>query len=129
VAVIGLGLDLVDLHRAEQLLARHGDQFLGRVLRTDERNYVLSMAAPARHLAVRLAAKEAVYKAMQALRGARSIGWTDIEVQRAETGRPSIRLHGIAAEIAARERVTIHVSLSHTEHTAGAVAVVEVGPD
>jgi holo-[acyl-carrier protein] synthase len=125
VAVIGVGLDLVDLTRAEQMLARHGEHLLGRVLRAGEREYVMSMAYPPRHLAVRLAAKEAVYKALQALDGARAVGWTDIEVERAESGRPSIVLHGLARQIADAAGVRIHVSLSHTDQTAGAVAVVE----
>ena len=43
---------------------------------------------PTGHAAARIAAKEAVYKAMQSLPGARAIGWRDIEVTRDSGGPP-----------------------------------------
>jgi phosphopantetheinyl transferase (holo-ACP synthase) len=40
-------------------------------------------------------------------------------------GRPAIRLHGLAAELAARNGgLTVQVSLTHSAVSAGAVAVV-----
>ena len=89
-----------------------------------EREYVLRFADPAKFLAVRLAAKEAVYKALQSLPGTREIGWREIEVQRTGEGRPTIRLHGRAASAARQSGARILLSLSHTERTAGAVAVI-----
>jgi len=125
-AIVGIGIDLVDLDRAERLLDRHGDRALRRLLSPAEQAYVESMVAPARHFAVRLAAKEAVYKALQTLPGAAGIGWRDIEVLRAAGGRPGIQLHGNAARVAAALGPHwVHVTLTHTERTAGAVAVVE----
>lgn len=127
-AVIGLGTDLVDLERAEKMLARHGERALRRFLLPAERAYVLSMANPARHFAVRLAAKEAVYKAMANLRGASTISWRDIEVTRDGRGRPSVVLHGRADRVASggpSGRYRLLISLTHTERTAGAVAVLE----
>jgi len=125
-AIVGVGIDLVDIDRAERLLVRHGERALRRLLFPSERAYVEGMAAPARHFAVRLAAKEAVYKALQTLPGAAGVGWRDIEVLRATSGRPGIQLHGNAARVAASLGPhRIHVTLTHTERTAGAVAVVE----
>ena len=125
-AILGLGIDLVEVSEAERLLERWGERLLKRVLTEPERAYVLRFARPAKHLAVRLAAKEAVYKALQAVPGSREIGWRDIEVERSEEGRPSIRLNGAAAEIARAGGVLrISLSLSHTQRTAGAVALVE----
>ena len=41
--------------------------------------------------------------------------FTDIEVRRAESGQPSVHLHGRAAELAAERGVTAwHLSLTHT---------------
>jgi holo-[acyl-carrier protein] synthase len=126
VTVLGVGIDLVEVSEAQRLLERWGERLLSRVLTEAEREYVLRNARPAKHLAVRLAAKEAVYKALQAIPGARPVGWKDIEVERGETGRPTIRLHGLAAELAARAGILrIALSLSHTELTAAAVAVAE----
>jgi holo-[acyl-carrier protein] synthase len=125
-AVLGLGIDLVEVSEAERLIERWGERLLRRVLTEREQAYVLRNAHPAKHLAVRLAAKEAVYKALQALPGSRGIGWRDIEVERNEAGRPSIRLNGDAAEVARAGGVQrISLSLSHTQKTAGAVALVE----
>ena len=124
--VLGVGIDLVDVSEAQRLLERWGDRLMRRVLTDPERAYISRFAHPAKYLAVRLAAKEAVYKALQNLPGARAIGWREIEVERGEDGRPTVRLHGVAAQVSeASNRVRIALSLSHTERTAGAVAVVE----
>lgn len=125
-AVIGVGLDLVDVARAEQILEIHRRRVLDRLLTEGERAYVTGMKHPARHLAVRLAAKEAVYKALQVLPGARNIGWNEIEVLRGPEGRPSIRLHGLAARLLDEQgRPRIHLSLTHSELSAAAVVVLE----
>ena len=126
--VVGLGVDLVDVDEAERLLERWGDRLLRRLLTDAEREYVLRFQQPAQSLAVRLAAKEAVYKALQSLDGAREVRWRHIEVMRGRDGRPSIQLHGEAARLTeAAGVVRISLSLSHTRRTAGAVALIERG--
>jgi holo-[acyl-carrier protein] synthase len=125
-AVIGVGIDLVEIERADRMLSRREEQALDRLLTPRERAYVEARGYPARHFAARLAAKEAVYKALQSLPGARAIGWREIEVISGEEGRPHLELHGLALELAtAAGGVQLHVSLTHTEQTAGAVAIVE----
>jgi holo-[acyl-carrier protein] synthase len=126
---MGVGIDLVELPRVARLLARKGDRALNRLLTPAEREYVTSHGNPVPHVAARLAAKEAVYKALQLLPGGRDIGWRDIEVVRADSGRPTIALHGRAAAVVAASRLRIHVSLTHSESTAAAVAVVENLPE
>lgn len=127
-AVVGVGTDLVSMERARQMLARLGDYPLERLLTEGERTYVLQRPDPTPHFAARLAAKEAVYKALQGLSGARGVGWRDIEVCREFDGRPSVKLHGLAAEVVAATagRVSVHLSLSHSHEAATAMAVVEV---
>jgi holo-[acyl-carrier protein] synthase len=128
VAVIGIGIDVVDLVRAQRLLLRHGSRALERFLLPRERDYVTARSDPARHFAVRVAAKEAVYKAFQTLPGARAISWQDIEVERNTHGRPHVLLHGRAAELASQlGEWRLHLSLTHTDHTAAASAVLESG--
>jgi holo-[acyl-carrier protein] synthase len=74
---------------------------------------------------VRLAAKEAVYKALQGSEAARGIGWRDIEVTRAPDGRPDVELTGLAANRAGELRVKrVLLSLSHTHEAAVAIAVL-----
>lgn len=127
--VLGLGIDLVEVSEAHRLLERWGDRLIRRVLTDSERDYIMRFAHPAKYLAVRLAAKEAVFKALQSLPGggARTIGWREIEVERLEDGQPGVRLHGRAAGLASGSGIRVLLSLSHTERTAGAVAVVESG--
>jgi len=128
VSVVGVGIDLVDIARVERMLADRGEQALGRLFTDEERAYLATRPEPAGHVAARIAAKEAVYKAMQALPGARAIGWRDLEVTRDPDGRPAIRLHGVAERLAAEQGgLQIQISLTHSSLSAGAVAVVALG--
>jgi holo-[acyl-carrier protein] synthase len=125
VNVLGVGVDLVDLERIARLLASKGEHAMQRFFTDEERAYLQSRPEPTGHAAARIAAKEAVYKALQALPGARGVGWREIEVVRDADGRPAIRLHGLAAELAAAHGgLTVQVSLTHSAVSAGAVAVV-----
>jgi holo-[acyl-carrier protein] synthase len=125
VNVLGVGVDLVDLERIARLLASKGEYALQRFFTEDERAYLQTRPEPTGHAAARIAAKEAVYKALQALPGARGVGWRDIEVVRDPDGRPAIRLHGLAAELSAQHGgLVVQVSLTHSAVSAGAVAVV-----
>lgn len=124
-AIVAVGLDVVELPRARALLARHGVRILDRTLTEEERGYVDSLGDPAPAFAARLAAKEAVYKALQLLPGARGVGWREIGVRRLEDGRPVIILAGRAAELVLRRQLTIHLSLSHSRDVAAAVAILE----
>jgi holo-[acyl-carrier protein] synthase len=124
-----LGIDLVEVERAERILARHGDRALRRFLLPAERSYVGSMANPGRHFAARLAAKEAVYKALSPLRGSTSVTWRDIEVVRDRRGRPAVEVHGRAAAVLeVLGKYTVLLSLTHTGGVAAAVAVIETVP-
>jgi holo-[acyl-carrier protein] synthase len=124
-AVISIGLDVVESSRARELLDRHGERIMSRVLTEEERDYIRSLADPVPAFAARLAAKEAVYKALQALPGAQAVGWREIGVRRLPDGRPEIVLSGRAQELLLPHRVTIHVSLSHSHDVAAAVAILE----
>ena len=125
VSVIGVGIDLVDLDSVARMLESKGDRALRKLFTDTERDYLTRGPNPTGHAAARIAAKEAVYKAMQSLPGARSIGWREIEVTRDSDGRPAILLHGLAARLAEEQGgVHIQVSLTHSSLSAGAVAVV-----
>ena len=124
--VIGVGIDLVDLERIRSLLASKGEQAMTRFFSQKEREYLATRPDATGHAAARIAAKEAVYKAMQALSGARAIGWREIEVSRDPEGRPAIQLHGLAARLSEEKGgLRIQISLTHSAISAGAIAVVE----
>lgn len=124
--VVGVGIDLVDLERIRSLLANKGEHAMARFFSDTERQYLATRPDATGHAAARIAAKEAVYKAMQALPGARAVGWREIEVSRDPEGRPAIRLHGLAARVAEdRGGLQIKISLTHSATSAGAIAIVE----
>jgi holo-[acyl-carrier protein] synthase len=122
---LAVGVDLVAIARIERMLTRVGDRALERLLTEDERSYCVGMAFPARHVAARVAAKEAVYKALQGTEDARGISWRDIEVVRDPAGRPSVRLHGRAGpRLGELGGTHVLLSLTHTDDLAAAIAVV-----
>jgi len=121
---VGIGLDVVEMPRARELYRRHGARILERLLTAEERVYVLGLGDPVPAFAARLAAKEAVYKALQALQGARAVGWREIGVHRLPDGRPEAVLNGRAATILPAG-VRVHLTLSHSRDVAAAVAILE----
>ena len=126
VTVIGVGIDLVDLERVRALLANKGERAMTRFFSENERQYLSTRPDATGHAAARIAAKEAVYKAMQSLKGARGIGWREIEVSRDAEGKPAIQLHGLAARLSDETGgLVIQISLTHSAISAGAIAVVE----
>jgi len=125
VNTLAVGVDLVEVPRLTQIIADKGSRVFERLLTPDERAYCESRPDPATHVAVRLAAKEAVYKALQGSEAARGIGWREIEVVRAPDGRPDVALSGIAAARAKELGVArVMLSLSHTHLAAVAVALL-----
>ena len=125
-SAIGVGVDLVEVARVGAIIQDKGARVFERLLTPTERAYCESRPDPATHVAVRLAAKEAVYKALQGSAAARGIGWREIEVTRSADGRPDVRLTGLAAARARELGVKrVLLSLSHTHVAAVAVAVVE----
>ncbi|PZR74194.1 MAG: holo-[acyl-carrier-protein] synthase, partial [Chthoniobacterales bacterium] len=90
-----------------------------------EIEYSQSMKFPARHLAARFAAKEAVSKAFGTGIG-KAMGWKDIDVHRKPTGEPFLVLEGGAKNLAdARGVAATWITLSHTDHHAMAMIVLE----
>jgi holo-[acyl-carrier protein] synthase len=124
-SVLGIGVDLVECARIQHSIDRFGDRFLHRVFTDGEIEYSLSMKFPARHLAARFAAKEAVSKAFGTGIG-KAMGWRNIDVQKRPSGEPFLVFSGAAQELAAERGVTSAlITLSHTEHHAMASVVLE----
>jgi holo-[acyl-carrier protein] synthase len=97
--IIGVGIDLVDVERVQRMLDAHGTRLVQRLFTDAERDYAMRMARPALHLAVRLAAKEAAFKALSGTKGAERA--TELAIARC------------------------HCSLTHTDTSAAAVVVLE----
>jgi holo-[acyl-carrier protein] synthase len=124
-SVIGIGVDLVDCSRIQHSMDRFGDRFLHRVFTEGEVAYSMSMKFPARHLAARFAAKEAVSKAFGTGIG-KAMGWRDIDIQKKPSGEPFLVFSGPAEDLAKRRGVVnALITLSHTDHLAMACIVLE----
>ena len=108
-SVIGTGVDLVECARIQHSIDRFGDRFLHRVFTDGEIEYSMSMKFPARHLAARFAAKEAVSKAFGTGIG-KAMGWRDIDIQKKPSGEPFLLLSGPAKELANRVASLLHSS-------------------
>jgi holo-[acyl-carrier protein] synthase len=117
--VSGVGIDLLEVERLERALERR-PRLAERVFTEGERAYAAARARPGIHLAARFCAKEAVAKAL----GMTAWSWRDVEVV-ATDAAPQVRLSGSVAARAAELRVSASVSLTHTDTTAGAVALLE----
>jgi holo-[acyl-carrier protein] synthase len=123
--ILGTGIDIIEVVRIAASHEKFGERFLNRILKPAEIAYALSHKNPAPFLAARFAAKEAISKAFGTGIG-KHLGWQDMEVGRKESGEPYVILHGSGAHLL-KERGgrIVHLSLSHTEHYAAAMAILE----
>ena len=118
--ILGIGTDLVLVSRIEAVLGRQGERFARRILTDAELERFRQHGQPARYLAKRFAAKEAVIKALGETSGA---SLKDIEILADDRGKPLVKLHGKARKRAqALGLAEIAVSLSHSREYAVAVA-------
>jgi holo-[acyl-carrier protein] synthase len=119
----GTGTDIVSVSRVSALIERGGRRFVQRWFTVGEIAYCEGLAVPERHFAARLAAKEAVLKAMPFAWDS-ALPWASIEVVRGASGTPTVRLSGPIATAACSAGVSrILVSLSHCDEYATAVAL------
>jgi len=110
-----LGIDIVEISRIEQDIARWGETFLDRLFTPAEKERYRDRPES---LAARFAAKEAAVKAL----GCKEIIYQDIEVVNDSAGKPSIALHGRAKSIADDLGISdLAVSLAHSREYAAAV--------
>lgn len=113
--IVGTGVDLAEVPRIRASIERFGSKFIDRIYTPFEIAYVERKANRFERYAARFAAKEAGMKAI-GTGWRQGVTWHDFEVANLPSGKPTLRLHGVAAEIASRLGVR-HISLSIT-HTA-----------
>ena len=115
---LATGVDIIEVARVEEAIARHGDRFLRRIFTPGE---LETCSGRPERLAGRYAVKEAVSKALGT--GIGDFRWIDIEIVLDDRGKPELQLHQAAAKLAAELNLTEWaISLSHTEtHAIGFV--------
>jgi len=111
--IIGIGTDLIEVSRMEAFARRSGA--LERIFSQEEIDYCLARKNKYEHLAVRFAAKEAVYKALPF----DGVAFKKIAVSNLSNGRPQVQV-----DDPRMKGFLILISLSHTKHYATAQAVV-----
>lgn len=123
--IIGVGTDILETERIRAMIDNGGLSFLNHWFTESEIQYCSSKLRPHVHFAARLAAKEAIAKAIRVER-AMPVSWKDISIVKDENGAPEAVLSGFPESRARELGVTaLHVSLSHTEHYATATAIAE----
>ncbi len=122
--IIGIGYDMVQVHRIESVLSRWGDRFKERVFTPQELAYCESKKNRSQRLATRFAAKEAVFKAL-GTGWSRGASWTEIEVTNDELGKPYITLSGKTEQLSRQLGVrNIFVSMTNTEDYGAAQVIL-----
>jgi len=123
--IVGLGIDLAEVDRIRNAIERHGRRFTDRIYTVAEIAYVERKANRYERYAARFAAKEAAMKAIGS-GWRRGVRWQDFEVANLPTGRPTLRFHGVAAQIADSLGVrNIVLSLTHTAEQGLAIVILE----
>jgi holo-[acyl-carrier protein] synthase len=123
--IVGTGIDIAEVPRIAESIARFGERFLNRVFTEGEIKYCDAKANRAERYAARFAAKEAGMKAL-GTGWNHGVRWRDVEVRRQPGGRPTLVFHGRAAEFAAQLGTrNIALSLTHTADQAFAQVILE----
>ncbi len=123
--IVGTGVDLAEVDRIREAIERHGQRFIERIYTPAEIAYVERKANRFERYAARFAAKEAGMKAI-GTGWSRGVRWRDFEVANLPSGRPTLQLHGAAAQFADRLGVrNIALSITHTAVQAMAIVILE----
>lgn len=123
--IVGLGIDVAEVDRVREAIERHGRRFVERIFCASEIAYVERKANRYERYAARFAAKEAGMKAI-GTGWRRGVRWQDFEVTNLPSGRPTLRLHGVADRIAQSLGVrNIALSITHTAREGSAIVILE----
>ena len=116
-----IGTDIVSVVRVEKIIQKHSQRFKERTYTPIEIKFCDSKTAPHVHFAGRFAAKEAVKKALLSSGIVSNIDFAAIEIISSESGAPEVKLNHPPLD-----QIICKVSISHTDETAIAFALVRV---
>ncbi len=119
--IFGIGVDVLEVGRIERVYRAYGERFVARLLMPQERAQLARSARPARFLAMRFAAKEAIVKGM-GTGFAHGVWIRDVGVVQNEWGRPE----SVYSERGARVRAALGIGEGHVTLTDEAGLVVAV---
>lgn len=120
----GIGIDTVAMAKFQRVVEAGDTRFYEHVYTDRERAYCENAPNPLQSFAGHFAAKEALFKALPALRSC-GVDWHEMEVDHDAFGAPFFRLEGkLLANLARIDARHVMVSISHTAETAVAIVVV-----
>ena len=127
--IYGIGTDICDIRRIRAVLDKHGERFAARILSADEMALWRTRSAKVaergvRYLATRFSAKEAFSKAV-GLGMRMPMTWRLCEISKAQSGKPSVVLHGVLKEWFEAKGLTAQVSVSDETDYAISFVIVE----
>ena len=123
--IVGIGVDIAEISRVDELCTRYGDRFASRILCEDELQEYRQRRNSSSYLALRFAAKEAVAKACGTGIGA-ELGFHDMQIEHDAAGKPLLRFFDSADDLLKRLQVrNALISLSDEKHYVVAMAVLE----
>lgn len=122
-----VGTDIVSVERVRRLIdGVGGERFVARWFTDEEVEYCSGKSRPERHFAARLAAKEAVVKAIR-LRWDGGIPYRSVEVHVDTAGAPMVRVSGRVRDASDCAGIqSIAISMSHSDEYAIATAVASL---
>jgi holo-[acyl-carrier protein] synthase len=126
--IYGIGVDIADIERVRKLLAGRRERALQIIFCPAELEQARAVAPlrEASYVAGRLAAKEAVLKALGT--GIGPLALHEVAITRTDAGQPGVQVYGRAARMV--EELGIrrwHLSISHERGAAIAFAIAEQG--
>ena len=130
--ILGLGSDLIQIHRVAQTLEKYGERFTNRCFTEIERRKSDRRAQRAASYAKRFAAKEACSKAL-GTGLAQGVFWKDMGVVNLPSGAPTMHLTGGAAERLAKlmpagHEAFLHLTITDDFPLAQAFVIIEARP-
>lgn len=131
--ILGIGHDICDIRRVERILQRSGPRFKARIFTPAEITAAEASWREAAFLALRFAAKEAVYKAFGRYDQA-GMSWHQAEIlSDNRAGAPSLTLYGqckkiLDAATPAGFEPDIHLSLCDEYPYASAYVILSIKP-
>jgi len=123
--IVGVGVDIAETKRFENLYSRYGERIARRILTESEQVEFGRRNNPASYLATRFAAKEAAAKALGTGFGC-GVGYKSIEIKNNNQGKPMLKFINTALELARQKKVeNVFVSLSDEKHYVVAMVILE----
>jgi holo-[acyl-carrier protein] synthase len=123
----GIGIDIVDILRIENIINKYGNHFLTKVFLPEEIQYCTAHARPAVHFSGRWAVKEAFYKALPVHLQPESSWKSIMIVSSPSTKKPEITIcsERLKKLLAIEGISNISISISHEKTHCIAIVIFE----